>query len=163
MLIDLSAPSARAGYVVDLTQQGSDVVATGSGAIDLSGLKFFLPVAQNTSLRPGSGEINTGQKNVLSDVYLRVTGPASFGSGGFTIASSGSGDLVGIEGAGGSLLVPFAYVSDSPLSDTATYTGQTFMSLGVTPAATSGHGGQGRTRTSRSSLEPPSRNPRPGP
>jgi hypothetical protein len=41
MLIGLSALSARAGYVVDLTQQGSNVVATGSGPIDLTGLTFF--------------------------------------------------------------------------------------------------------------------------
>ena len=40
MLIGLSAPSAEAGYIVDLTQQGADVVATGSGAIDLTGLTF---------------------------------------------------------------------------------------------------------------------------
>lgn len=30
----LSLPSAQAGYVVDLTQQGSNVVATGSGTIE---------------------------------------------------------------------------------------------------------------------------------
>ena len=38
MLIGLSALSARAGYVVDLTQQGSNVVATGSGATPSLGL-----------------------------------------------------------------------------------------------------------------------------
>lgn len=31
---------AQAGYVVDLTQHGTNVVATGSGAIDLTGLSF---------------------------------------------------------------------------------------------------------------------------
>jgi hypothetical protein len=40
MLIGLSAPSAEAGYVVDLTQEGADVVATGNGEIDLTGLTF---------------------------------------------------------------------------------------------------------------------------
>ena len=40
MLIGLSAPPAQAGYVVDLTQVGGDVVATGSGPIDLTGLSF---------------------------------------------------------------------------------------------------------------------------
>ena len=38
MLIGLSAPPAEAGYVVDLTQVGSDVVASGSGRIDLTDL-----------------------------------------------------------------------------------------------------------------------------
>ena len=40
ILIGLSALSAQAGYVVDLTQQGGNVVATGSGAVDLTGLSF---------------------------------------------------------------------------------------------------------------------------
>jgi hypothetical protein len=34
----LSAPPAKAGYVVTLEQVGSNVVATGSGPIDLTGL-----------------------------------------------------------------------------------------------------------------------------
>jgi hypothetical protein len=38
-LIGLSAVPARAAFVVDLTQQGSDVVATGSGTIDLTDLR----------------------------------------------------------------------------------------------------------------------------
>jgi hypothetical protein len=57
----------------------------------------------------------------------------SFGSGGQNNASSGSGDFVGIANSTGNLLVPPGYVSDSPLSDTATYDNQTFTSLGVTP------------------------------
>ena len=48
ILIGLSAPSAQAGYVVDLTQVGSDVVATGSGAIDLTGLTF-VDIFKNTA------------------------------------------------------------------------------------------------------------------
>jgi hypothetical protein len=35
-----SAPPAQAGYVVTLTEQAVGVVATGSGAIDLTGLVF---------------------------------------------------------------------------------------------------------------------------
>ena len=38
----LSAAPAQAGYVVTLMQQGTDVVATGSGPIDLTGLSLFL-------------------------------------------------------------------------------------------------------------------------
>jgi hypothetical protein len=41
ILIGLSASSAQAGYVVDLTQTGGNVVATGSGAIDLTGLSLI--------------------------------------------------------------------------------------------------------------------------
>ena len=126
----LSAPPAQAGYVVTLTQEGGDVVATGSGPIDLTGLSFVTAKSAFSVMLPPAGEIFNGRAGA-EDVYRMVTGPGSFGSGGVTFASSGSGDIVGI--ALPFLYVPSSYVSDSPLSDTATYAGQTFTSLGVTP------------------------------
>jgi hypothetical protein len=80
---------------------------------------------------PG-GEILSGEASAL-DPYSGITGPGSFGSGVLTFASSGSGDFVGILGDAGQLIVPPGYVSDSPPSDTATYAGQTFATLGVMP------------------------------
>jgi hypothetical protein len=135
MLIGLSAPSARAGYVVDLTQQGSDVVATGSGAVDLTGLTFNAQGGAIPQIAPGKGLILTGSKvfGVDSDVYMGFTGPASFGNGDTTLASSGSGGIVGLFASLGVLWVPLGYVSDKALSDTAIYDNQTFTSLGVTP------------------------------
>jgi hypothetical protein len=72
----------------------------------------------------------------LFDAYTGVSGPASFGSGSFTLASSGAGDLVGIDMATrpeGSLIVPHGYVSGAALSDSSTYNNATLTSLGVTP------------------------------
>jgi hypothetical protein len=134
ILIGLSAPSARAGYVVDLTQQGSNVVATGSGPIDLTGLSFDGSLINDlTNIDPSFGLIHTGPAfPVEVDVYTGITGPTSFGSGGESFPSSGSGDFVGVE-QGFFLIVPTGYVSDGPLSDTSTYDGQTFKSLGATP------------------------------
>jgi hypothetical protein len=43
-------------------------------------------------------------------------------------ANTGSGDAVGVSGA--TLGVPFGYVSGNPLSDTMTFNGATFTSLG---------------------------------
>jgi hypothetical protein len=139
MLIGLSAPSARAGYVVDLTQQGSNVVATGSGRIDLTGLLFEGSGTTDAALIPLDEQIATGPAFPAFsavDFYVGVsTEPPSFGSGGFTGASSGSGDLVEIASPSlfSQLAVPSSYVSDTPLSDTSTYDGATFASLGVTP------------------------------
>jgi len=132
MLIGLSALSAQAGYVVDLTQVGSDVVVSGSGAIDLSGLTFLGSLGGPSSLiNPGEGIILTGPAAFLGDQYTGTTGPTSFGGGSIAFAGSGSGDEVGI--FFGNLVVPQGYLSDSPLSDTATYDSQTFSSLGATP------------------------------
>ena len=134
MLIGLSAPSAQAGYVVDLTQQGSNVVATGSGPIDLTGLSFFATIVGQASLVSSIGHIITGPTGFTpTDLYTGFTGPADFGSGDLIIpAGSGSGDVVGITAAAGEFFVPSGYVSGTSLSDTATYDSQTFSSLGVT-------------------------------
>jgi hypothetical protein len=143
MLIGLSAPPAQAGYVVDLTQQGSNVVASGNGAIDLTGLTFVNGGFSSFPQLTPSGEffdLLTGSGGQLLNVYKALTGPANFGPGTTTVgANSASGDLVGIsdvfevDSVSIGLYVPASYVSDSPLSDSATYNGQTFGSLGVTP------------------------------
>jgi hypothetical protein len=131
MLIGLSAPPAEAGYVVDLTQQGSNVVATGSGAIDLTGLSFTGRGAGSAQIEPADGVMLTGLTGLVnSDVYVGLT-QVSFGSATITFANSGSGGFAGPFFS--ELWVPGGYVSDSPLSSTATYDSQTFSSLGVTP------------------------------
>jgi hypothetical protein len=136
MLIGLSTPSAQAGYVVDLTQHGNDIVATGSGRIDLTGLTFKTDIGARPGLVPSTGFIVTGGQ-VLLALYVGITGPANFGTGDQTLPGSNGGDFVGVDGLGATgvpaVLVPAGYVSDSPLSDTSTYSGETFSSLGATP------------------------------
>lgn len=130
--LGLSAQLSQAGYVVDLTQQGSNVVATGSGAIDLTDTTSVgIGLPQAAFLDPAISAIITGLTG-SSDAYgAFITGPSNFGGGDSTNANSGSGGLVGI--IYDDLYVPSGYVSDSPLSDTATYNNQTFSSLGLTP------------------------------
>ena len=119
-----------------LTEQGGNVVASGSGTLDLTGLSPTLP-GENTSqagINPAAGLINTGPTTATPvDLYTGTTGPTSFGGGSFTPASSGSGDPVNIQGSNDILVVPAGYSSGSPLSDTSTYDSATFASLGVTP------------------------------
>ena len=136
MLVGLSV--AQAGYVVDLTQQGSDVVASGSGEIDLTGLIDQGSAEDRGALVPKTATIITGPYSP-DEYYTGLTGPTNFGSGYGGVASSNAGDIVGIGfGYLGTvyydlLSVPKGYVSGNSLSDTATYGGQTFSSLGVTP------------------------------
>ena len=59
-------------------------------------------------------------------------GPISFGSGFLSFPSSGSGDFVGINRHESFIFVPLGYVSGTALSDSATYSGKTFATLGVT-------------------------------
>ena len=148
IICGFSAQNAQAGYIVTLTQQGSDVVASGSGAVDLTGLSLAnFPGSFMGAINPGAPplsvpEVITGPapNPVPSDIYSgTLNGPTSFGNGGFTGASSGNGDLVGFLAAGngtfpgGAVFVPSGYVSGNPLSDTSTYDNATLNSLGVKP------------------------------
>jgi hypothetical protein len=73
----------------------------------------------------------------LQDVYQGISGPSSFGSGGFFVPSSSSGSLVGISRifSNGEVNVPLGYSSNTFLSSSSTYNNATFISLGVTPGA----------------------------
>ena len=134
----LSAPTAQAAYVVTLTQEGPNVVAIGGGTINTTDLVFYYDPSDTARITarvtPYLASIFTGQFLPAEDVYKAVlAGPASFGSGATTGASSSSGSPVGIFNFPNLLVVPYEYVSGSPLMDTATYDNATFSSLGVTP------------------------------
>ena len=127
-------------YVVKLVQQGTNVVATGSGAIDLTGLTFeYGTVTGGATLWPSSGFVMTGpQSNVALDTYTGFAGPASFGSGALAAASVDTGDTVGIFGSSSfygitNLWVPSGYVSEAALLGTSTYYNASFAGLGLTP------------------------------
>ncbi|MGO9846055.1 MAG: PEP-CTERM sorting domain-containing protein [Methylocella sp.] len=120
-------------YVVTLEEVGSNVVATGSGAIDLTGLLFNGFGSTSPQLDASGGWIYTGLGSEL-DAYLGpIIGPSSFGSGGQVLADSGSGDMAGVDVGVPWIIVPMGYTSDSALSDGAIYDTATFASLGVTP------------------------------
>jgi hypothetical protein len=50
-----------------------------------------------------------------------------------TTADTGTGNIVGVFGDQGILIVPQGYASGTPLVDTATYLNETFDKLGVIP------------------------------
>jgi protein with PEP-CTERM/exosortase system signal len=122
------------GFTMTLQQVGSNVVANGSGAINLTGLTLddlFSPVA---GVVGSSGIINMGQSAVNVPGYFGFTGPSNFGGGGLFSPNTSSGDFVGINNSPlGDIFVPQGYVSDTALSDSMTFNSATFASLGLTP------------------------------
>ena len=139
MLVPAAADATP--YVVKLVQQGSNVVATGSGAFDLTGLTLLGGTVTGTaSLQPSGGFVMTGPlSNVAIDSYTGYVGPTSFGSGTNFISSDvGTGDTVGIFGSSQfygypNFWVPSGYVSGGALSGTSTYDNASFATLGVMP------------------------------
>src|SRR6516165_3343039 len=87
----LSVRAAQAGYTVTLQQVGPNVVATGSGAIDLTGLTLS---SSSQSVNPALNPvvfIYTGPTSSSVDVYDEPSGPTRFGGGGlFSSTSSAS-------------------------------------------------------------------------
>jgi hypothetical protein len=127
-------------YTVTLEEIGSDVVATGSGAINLTGLTFFgSGVGLNPGILADFGTIIMGPGGafVNVDVYFGFTGPRSFGSGDLFRPNTSSGDAFAFEAPipffHGEIIVPQGYVSGAALSDSMTFNNATFASLGVTP------------------------------
>jgi hypothetical protein len=120
---------ADAAVVIDIFQSGDNVLATDTGSVDLTDLSYLFSGGTVPFVFPTSGVIALGEG--LGDEYVTVIGPASFGTGGFAAASSSSGGLFEV-GLGG-LAVPLGYVSGTSLSGSATFDGQTFASLGLTP------------------------------
>ncbi|HEY3910995.1 MAG TPA: PEP-CTERM sorting domain-containing protein [Stellaceae bacterium] len=128
------SPSAMADYILDLTQVGSNVVANGSGTIDLTGLTSTgISGPSDSGVNASLALIATGLDGSTPDNYTGFSGPTAFGTGGGHFASSGSGDYVGINGSGDGLAVPEGYISGDTLSSSAIFDNQSLTSLGVTP------------------------------
>jgi hypothetical protein len=128
---------AQANYIVTLQQVGPNVMATGSGAFDLTGLPVKARGSSQPLIQPFLGNIVTGSSNSC-DVYgTTITGPSNFGIEIEVLASIGIGDLVGMAFNGGHsspfLIVPVGYVSGTALSSSATFNNLTLGAPVVTP------------------------------
>ena len=137
ILCGVSAPSAQAGYIVTLQEVGPNVVATGTGAFDLTGLalEFTNDPSAGAQISPSTAQMVMGSTSVdvPVDDYQGLVGPLNFGVGPRTNATSGSGDHVILDRLFNDLSVPTGYVSGNPLFSISTYDGATLSSLGVTP------------------------------
>jgi hypothetical protein len=136
MLIGLCTPSAQAAFVMDLTQEGSNVVGTGRGSIDLTDLTLIASggAGNLAIIGPLFGAIQFTAAEASIDFFAGFSGPTSFGTGDLTPASSGSGVFVGIIGnQPAELILPHGYVSGNTLSDGATWESASLSSLGATP------------------------------
>ena len=132
-LLGVPVVAKASPYIVTLEEVGSNVVATGSGQIDLTGLHIFASFSGGVgNIDPSFGGAGVGVGNL--DVYAGVPStPASFGSGSLTEPSNSSGGLVEYDANAPTLAVPGGYVSNALLSaSTSTYDNATFAMLGVT-------------------------------
>jgi hypothetical protein len=141
--------NALAGIVFDISESGPNLVVTATGSLDLTG---FTNTQTNgawnsglTYIRPATVTAGSGS----FDSY--TTGTTFFTSGGalttqvfpsgpaYLSASTSSGDYVAFQLSGTPpvnplIYVPTGYTSNAPINGTATYSGLSLASLGMTPS-----------------------------
>lgn len=124
------AGSAPGAVLITARQVGSDVVLTGGGSINTTGLTLVsnTPSWVTPSLDTQSVRAETGQ----ATSYTGFSGPSAVGSGGVSaFSSSTTGQPFGITQFNGRLFVPRDYVSGTPLLGTPTYSNRTLASFGL--------------------------------
>ena len=138
-MLALTAMSSRgdAAVLIDLHEVGSDVIASVSGSADLTDLTL---IATTILFAPGEVTPKKGGATVgdpgETHFYKGTDGPSSFGTGGLTEASSGSGDFVGVFAVSAFapspiVLFPQTYVSGAPLTGSSIFENQSLTSLGL--------------------------------
>jgi hypothetical protein len=104
-----------------------------SGSLDVTGLSRVSTTPIN-GIATFLAFFSFNGASSSADLFLSaISGPRSFGSGGFTSSSSSSGNTLLFRGDFGILALPDGYVSGTSISGLATFNSATFDSLGVTP------------------------------
>ena len=126
--------NVQAAYTATLSQVGPNVVATGSGSLNLTALAFFSNVLAPAVITGNTAVLGTGPAVPTAVTsYTGIAGSTNFGPGIQTLASSGFGDVVAVAGNSTAIGVPQGYVSGAALNSGATWNGTTFAALGITP------------------------------
>jgi hypothetical protein len=106
---------AQAAFTMTIKEVGNNVIATGSGTIDVFGLTNTGIIGVASAIHPSQGVIQVGlTTSVNAESYTGfLISTNAFGPGHLTPADGGSGDTVGM--GPGFLIVPQGY-SGGPLS-----------------------------------------------
>jgi len=135
--------SAQAAFQFELKEVGPDVVLTGSGSFNIAGLTPRTGFTNGGGfLGPNFPLLQVGASGAPMDVYsVAAVGASTFGTFGFVAAGVATGDAIAFASDlnhvfgpnDWRLSVPAGYISGTQLSGSATFTGRSFASLGITP------------------------------
>lgn len=132
----LGMTSAHAVYTITVTEVGSNVVMSGSGQINTTGMTL----SSGSSYYCGGGGRWPGGGNTLCvgadpagaivNSAITAGGVPVMGTGGATSGSSSTGSAVFL--ASTSLYLPAGYVSNASMSGSTTFNNKTLATLGAT-------------------------------
>lgn len=134
IMLTATAFAANATYTIEIAEVGGNVVMTGSGSLNLTGLTINPDGADcgrnqhgliggTNSLCVGSGAAGASAANAFNP---RLAIP----TGNFFSANASSG--IPFFPADNRLYLPSAYTSGSPISNSSTYTGTSLAAMGLT-------------------------------
>jgi hypothetical protein len=131
----VAAPSARAAYTITFTESGGNILESGSGSFDLTGLNNVGNAdSLGGELYPHGGLFVGGPEGPQMFYYsIPITDSVFWGPGSITYANSSVGDAVLISVQGAIIGVSPSYESGQPLSESSVFNNSTFESLGLTP------------------------------
>lgn len=148
--------SANAAGVINVIDNGTDVVASASGSFNTAALTKTSGITGRALVlgsHPAGGLLTVGgvasSPSVDLDTYEAISGPARFGpnTGGVVFADLATGDTISMF-AGLQLNLPAGYVSGTELSGTATWLGKDLATLRMTPGTYMWTWGSGATADS---------------
>jgi hypothetical protein len=124
--------SASSAFIVTVAQVGPDVVWSGIGSFDLTGL-----TSAGTNTIGGGYAANQaiwaiGPVTTVDTYSGTITYPTSFGTGGIYVTSN-TGSTFGVlpGGSGRTLYLPSGYISNTVISGSATYNSTTIATMGL--------------------------------
>jgi hypothetical protein len=135
------APKANAALTVYLYQDGSNVVATGGGSLNLTdfskaghqagygNINYLFPGSSNNESEIEIGDVDASG---VREYDGSIDGPANFGSSIETYSFAGTGDSVDFHPSGGVIYVSADYVSGASISDGGVWDSTTLAALGAT-------------------------------
>ncbi|GGB22809.1 hypothetical protein GCM10011380_10590 [Sphingomonas metalli] len=125
--------TAEAAYSVTFQQVGNDVVASGTGTLNTTGLGVFSTNNDSAFISPGRNiALIGGGNSTLLNTTLTYNGLLGTGVGLISPTSS-TGNIAGVYGGFNFLAVSGGYVSNTLTSGTSTFANSTLASLGLNP------------------------------
>ena len=89
-----AAPCAEAKYVVTFIQNGSNVLETGHGTLDITDLMRLTNVTSGAFIAPSDGVFQSGPHGEAMGLFFGdVSGPHSLGAGDPTLATLSTGSF----------------------------------------------------------------------
>lgn len=128
--------SAHAVFTINIVQSGPDVVMTGSGTINTTGIPVFpsggvcgqsLGVVEAVHICIGTGLLGERYSSAFTTPISGIT------TGATSLGSTGTGPT--ISAVVSELYLPVGYVSGSAISNSSTYAGKTLAGMGLTDGA----------------------------